>query len=109
MADLPPVPAGVGEVAAAWWADLHETFEIEPHQVPLATEACRLIDQLDQLDAAVRRDGAMLEKKVHPALVEARQGRIVLTRLLASLRLPDEDGSTQQHRGGARTPYAVGS
>ncbi len=50
------------------------------------------------------------EMAPHPAIVEARQQSIVLTRLLASMRLPvgDEDDLTRpQRRGGARGAYAA--
>jgi hypothetical protein len=67
-------------------------------------------DRLDDLDAVVRAEGVTVQTpqgvKAHPALVESRQQQITLTRLVASLRLPDEEDNTPQRRGGARGSYA---
>ena len=58
--------------------------------------------------------GPGLTQRVHPAIVEARQLRIALARLSASLRLPaGEEGDEPQHlrrpqrRGAARGVYGV--
>ncbi len=77
-------------------------------------EIVRTVDQLDELAAAVANDGAMVDGRVHPGLVESRNLRGVLARLLSSLRLPsgDEDDELQrrrpQRRGAARGVYAIG-
>ena len=69
---------------------------------------------MDVLAAAVAADGVMRGGKVHPGLVEARQLRIALARLLGALRLPagDEDdqaaGRRPQRRVGARGVYQIG-
>ena len=51
-------------------------------------------------------------RRAHPALVEARQQRIALARLLAALRLPageEEAGDRRpQRRMGVRGVYGVG-
>ncbi len=76
------------------------------------------MDLLEHLDAEVRRDGAMVDsaqgRRAHPALVEARQQRIALARLLAALRLPAGEESEvggdrrPQRRMGVRGVYGVG-
>ena len=46
--------------------------------------------------------------RVHPALVELRQQRIALARLLAALRVPTgEDTGRAQHRTGVRGVYGI--
>jgi len=64
------------------------------------------------LDAIVRREGVIVSspqgEKAHPALVEARQQRVVLARLLASLRIPIDEEGRAQRRGGARGVYGLG-
>jgi hypothetical protein len=51
------------------------------------------------------------DKVAHPALIEARQQALVLSRLIASLRLPsgdvDEDLKRPQRRGASRGSYGV--
>jgi len=93
-------------------------FDLEDAEVVLLGEAVRTVDTLDRLAAVVASAGDVIEGKegprVHPALVEARQLRIVLARLIAALRLPDDpaasDGRTPrnpQRRTGSRGVYAI--
>ena len=108
MPDSHTDPAGPGDLGpsgAALWRELAAVYTFDAHDVALVTEACRVKDRLDALDDAVRRDGVSLGARVNPALVESRQQQIVLTRLVASLRLPDDDGDRLQRRGGARGTY----
>ncbi|OZD37461.1 hypothetical protein CH252_32965 [Rhodococcus sp. 06-1477-1B] len=79
------------------------------HEVALLGEACRVQDRLSALDDIVRAEGVTVDTphgvRAHPALVEARQQGTVLARLIASLRIPDEQGDRPQTRGGARGTY----
>lgn len=106
----PAPPAGLGTSGEALWRALHDDFDLAQHEQRLLIEACRTADLLDALAAAVAADGVIdADGKVHPAAVEARQQRVVLTRMLASLRIPDGDGEDgdgrPQRRGGARGAY----
>jgi|SRR5690625_2652926 len=90
-------PEGLSRRGATFWESCHELFEFTDSEEVLLLEACRTLDNLDALDAAVARDGATVEGStgqvvVHPALTEARGQRVVLHRLIAALQLPDEDG-----------------
>jgi hypothetical protein len=71
----------------------------------LLVQACRNVDELDQLHRLVQHDGLMVDGKVHPALVECRQLRTLLSRLVGSLRLPDEKDQRAQRRTAARGSY----
>lgn len=108
---IPPVPKGSGPSGKSLWESVVGGFEVEAHELLLLKEAVRTTDQLDQLAEVVAADGAMLDGRIHPALVEARQLRLVLARLLAALRLPAGDEEDQaanrrpQRRGGARGVY----
>jgi len=92
-------------------------FELEEFELALLREAVRTVDQLDELAKIVRREGLVVTTKAgpraHPALVESRQLRIALSRLLAALQLPageEVDASAArpaQRRGGARGVYAL--
>ncbi|HLS02464.1 MAG TPA: hypothetical protein VK054_10880, partial [Beutenbergiaceae bacterium] len=75
----------------------HELFEFSHAEGALLLEACRTLDNLDALAAAIAKDGATVKGSqgqdvINPALTEARGQRIVLHRLIAALQLPDEDG-----------------
>jgi hypothetical protein len=110
MTHDPAPPAELGPAGLALWHELADSFDFEPHNLPILGEACRIRDRLDELDTVVRADGVTVQTpqgiKAHPALVESRQQQITMTRLVASLRLPDEDGTMPQRRGGARGSYA---
>ncbi len=116
--DIPKPPSGTRASGRRLWASIVTVFELEEHELALLREAVRTVDTLDRLDAVVRADGGMIDTptgvKVHPGLVEARQLRIALARLLAALRLPDgevgaESPGRRQRRAGARGVYQLKS
>jgi hypothetical protein len=95
-------------VLAVWDLDEHELLQL--------AQAAKLADRLAALDAIVDDQGVMVAgtadtaARVHPALIESRQSRIALARLLAALRLPTDSHGTgrAQRRTGVRGPYNVG-
>lgn len=105
MTKTPAPPKGIKASGRRLWDDVLGRFDLDEHEVAVLRETVRTVDQLDDLAGIVAADGVMLGDKVHPALVEQRQLRIVLSRLVASLRLPDEDDQRPQHRGSARGAY----
>ena len=73
--------------------------------------ACRAADRLDALEreAAVTPfvvDGAR-GPATHPVHVEVRQAAVLLARLLAALRLPDEATGRRPQRRQVRGTYAA--
>ena len=112
----PNPPTGAGKAGAALWRAVLGEYELEEHELLLLREAVRTVDTLDSLEALVQSEGAVVDSpqgsKAHPALVEARQQRIALARLLAALRLPaGEEGAEDrrpQRRMGVRGVYGVG-
>jgi hypothetical protein len=100
------------------WRAVLEDFDLEEHELTLLVEAVRTVDVLERLHAVVAAEGEMVTdekqgRRAHPALVEARQQRIVLARILAALRVPtgDDDDQEQrrrpQRRVGVRGVYAL--
>src|SRR3546814_20491970 len=80
----------------------------------LLLQACRTVDMLEELETCVSRDGVMRDGKAHPGVVEMRQQRLALARLLAALRLPaGAEGALgtparrPQRRGGGRGVYGI--
>src|SRR4051794_34471823 len=112
---LPRAPQGAGPAGRRLWRSITESYELERHELHLLTQACRTVDVLEALHAVAAAGGPMVDGRVHPALVEARQQRITFARLLSSLRVPlgaDEThpASTSptrrlQRRGAARGVY----
>ncbi|MEJ7831922.1 MAG: hypothetical protein WKF79_03340 [Nocardioides sp.] len=111
-------PKGTKTSGRRLWNDVLGKYDLEEHEEALLREAVRTVDLLDALAALVEAEGLMVEgshgTKVHPAIVEARQLRIALARVLAALRLPageEGDGDTRrpQRRLGARGVYGIGN
>jgi hypothetical protein len=95
-------------------------FELAEHEMALLRQAVRVADLCDQLQAIVDAEGPMLRvegvRRTHPAVVELRQQRIVLARLVVALRVPlgdqEQDGAsvgepTRLQRRGTRGFYSI--
>lgn len=99
------VPRELGPGGRRLWRDVAEPFELAGHEQRLLLEACRTVDDLDRLAAVIAEQGVLSAdgSRAHPALVEARNLRTVLGRLLGQLRIPDDvTGDRDQHRTGFR-------
>ncbi|TKA10947.1 hypothetical protein FCI23_14330 [Actinacidiphila oryziradicis] len=82
---------------------------MQDHEIVLLDEIARTMDDLDALAAHVASAGHTIAGRVNPALTEARQMRIALARLVAALRLPEDDSeNVPQRRVGVRGTYALG-
>ncbi len=103
---VPAPPKGTAAGGRRLWRELLERYEFDKHELAVLREAVRTVDQLDALDEVVRHDGVMMADRVHPAVTEGRQLRLVLARLVASLRLPDADDERPQRRGASRGIYS---
>ena len=73
-------------------------YELTDSELELLAEVCRSLDVIDGLNAAIARDGLTVEGasgqvRVHPAVAEVRSTGLAVARLLALLRLPDEQGA----------------
>lgn len=103
-------PAGLKAGGRKLWSTITEDYELGEHELVVLREACRTVDALARLETIVTTDGVTDTSpqglRAHPALVEARQQRLVLAKLVASLRIPTDDaqdvGRTPQQRVGIR-------
>lgn len=67
MSDLPPPPAGIRAGGRRLWVAVLTEYDLEEHELALLREACRTVDLLDRLDAAVRADGVIgPDGRTHP-------------------------------------------
>lgn len=100
----PRIPSGTKAGGERLWRSVVDDFDLDEHELALLREAVRTVDTLDALAGVVDRDGPMIDspqgRKVHPAIVESRQLKIALARLLAALRMPsgDENEGRPQRR-----------
>lgn len=112
MTTIPTPPAGLGEAGLDLWHAVVDRFEVEPHELRLLVETCRVADACAELQRAVDSAGLLDgEGRASAALVELRQERVLLSRLLVSLRVPlSDEGAVKrpQRRGGSRGAYLKG-
>lgn len=103
-------PNGLKASGRNLWADMVSRFDFEEHEYITLKEACRTADRLDELDREMEDEPLTVvnskgDETANPRIVEQRQQAMVFTRLIASMRLPDEEGNLPQHRGASRGSY----
>ncbi len=85
-------PRGLRTGGKRLWKAVTDEFDPDEHEAALLREACRTVDQLDLLQAILDGRTLVIDSnqgvRVHPALVESRQQRLVLAKLVTALRLP---------------------
>jgi hypothetical protein len=101
----PRPPSGLQAGGRRLWRAITRQHALEQHEADLLTQACRTVDLLERLEAAATAGPLTVDGRANPVIVEARQQRITLARLLAALRLPDADAGRPQRRTGARGVY----
>lgn len=106
-ADLTPKGRG-----RRFWREVTDAYTLSTDEIPVLTEICRTLDTLDALQAVALEDGPTSlgstgQVVVHPALVELRQQRSELRRLLAQLELPDPEQAGKPAMRSARSNRAA--
>ncbi|WP_342660744.1 hypothetical protein Rruber_01218 [Rhodococcus ruber] len=102
---IPKPPTGARAAGRRLWSAVLGDYELAEHEQQILREAVRTVDLIATLHAVATSDGPMQDspqgRRVHPAVVELRQQRVVLARLLAALNIPTEsDGpSVRAPRG----------
>ncbi|MFF3180261.1 terminase [Rhodococcus pyridinivorans] len=111
-----PAPDDLKETGRQLWTATQDDYDgLSTHELGLLRELCRTADTLDELQALLDRDGLLNRSsqgvRVHPALPELRQQRIVYARLLAALGLElgvtDEPAAPKTQRRAARGVYGI--
>ncbi len=107
----PKTPAGLRASGRALWAAVLRDYDLADHERSLLLQAARTADLLDDLEDEIRDVGAMVEspqgRKANPAAVEARQQRLALARLYASMRIPLDDSADRTQARPVRGVYGV--
>ena len=102
-------PAGLGARGRRLWKSVHSDFALSETERTLLIEACRCLDDIEALQAAVAgapmmTTGSRDQDIVHPLRGELRSQRLLLAKLLAQLDVPEEaeggkwDGLTASSR-----------
>jgi hypothetical protein len=95
-ASRPRTPASLAARGKRFWVATVEEYELNAAGLALLEECARLLDEIDGMRAAVKRDGATVtgsrkQPRPHPLLGEIRQARLTLARMLKVLDLPDDE------------------
>lgn len=109
MTDI-EAPAELDDAGRSLWDDVLGRFELDVHERLLLLQAGRTADTLQRLadatkDAPLTVTNSKGDEVANPLLTEARQQSIVLSRLLAALRLPDDETGGRPQRRGTRGAY----
>ena len=104
MSETPEAPADLQAAGTALWAAVAAAYELDPVELLQLAEACAAADVVAALSAAVSEHGVVdADGRPSLAVTELRQSRLLASKMLLGLRLPDEsDSSRPQHRVGAR-------
>lgn len=105
-------PAGLRARGRRYWDAVTSEFNLTATELELLAEACRTLDEIDQLAKVLKTDGvtvagSMGQVRTHPALIELRGLRMLLSRLTAQLSLPDEEGQAVPSAASLRAKKAA--
>lgn len=94
-------PAKLSVKSKRLWVEITEGFALRADELRILEDACREVDLVERLEAELRDGpltvrGSMGQEVASPLVSELRQHRTVVARLLAMLKLPDEDGRAQE-------------
>lgn len=110
---LPEPPKGLKRAGRgrALWRAVTQALDLDARDLGMLAEAARTLDLLDELDAMRQTQGTLTpDGRVAPHVVEARQQRLALSRILVALRLPEDLSSPAerpQKRVGPRGFYSI--
>ncbi len=109
-------PDDLGDAGRELWQsivdDLGADLELEPRELAILAAAGRQADVVARLEQIADADGETVPApggtvKLHPAVSEARQGRVALARLLGELKLPSGVDETPRTAASARAQHAA--
>jgi hypothetical protein len=103
-----PAPKGLKAPGRRLWRAVVGTYDLESHEELLLEQACHVADACADLQDAVDTGPLIADDRAAPALVELRQQRLLLGRLLAALRVPGEDVARPPQRRALRGVYTPG-
>ncbi len=96
MAERPcAAPGGLGVAGKRLWKEVSAGYTLREDELCVLEDACREVDLVARLQAEVDAGpllvpGSRGQDIPHPLLMEVRQHRLLLARLLRQLQLPDD-------------------
>lgn len=114
MVSVPAAPKGTGRAGRDLWRSVVANFVLDDHERTLLEQAVAVADTCAHLQSVVDADGPLVRgpdgiDRAHAALVELRQQRILLARLIVALRVPlgDEEQQGRAPRRPLRGVYGI--
>ena len=111
---VPAPPRGAQAAGKRLWKAVLADFELVEHELTLLRQAVHVADLCELLQRRVDDEGPLLGDRAHPALVELRQQRVLLARLIVALRVPlgeEEEAArsaaSRPQRRGLRGVYGI--
>ncbi|MEU9581066.1 hypothetical protein [Streptomyces chilikensis] len=103
-------PEGLGPQGTCLWEEISGAYELRVDELRVLGDACREVDLIERLEDALRDaplvvTGSMKQPVANPLVQELRQHRALVARLLAALKLPDEE-EQERHDAQARSSQA---
>lgn len=109
-------PEDLGIEGSRLWADVTGRFDLDENSLSLLRQACRTADLCERLSRVADSEDLIVSRgtgaqAVHPAVVELRQQRLVLARLIQALDIPEDDDEEEdgpalsgRHKNQTRRP-----
>jgi hypothetical protein len=107
--DNGPEPPDMTPTGREWWDAIAVRSAGPAHEVALLRRVVAIADRITRLEQTVEREGDLVAgrdgPKGNPALAEIRQSEALLAKIVAQLRIPDDQGVRPQTRGGHRSAH----
>jgi hypothetical protein len=92
------ITADLGTAGRRLWRTTTAAYDLAEHERAVLLAACRTVDTLERLEAAVAAVDLADWRRARGLLVEVRQQRITLARLIAALRVPDAEDDAEPEK-----------
>jgi|SRR5215211_695836 len=107
----PRAPDGLGRAGKRLWASIVGEYELDSRELLVLEQAARQADAVQALEAEVSESGIVGpgsrgQMRLSPTVVELRQARLALTKLLGELALPTPDEEMLPSRRGRKAAEA---
>ncbi|MFC7973898.1 hypothetical protein ACFUT3_01360 [Streptomyces cinereoruber] len=103
FAPPPDPPEGLGRQASQLWRDIVDEQDLRTDELRVLEDACREVDLIERMHLELQNaplvvKGSMGQDVANPLVQELRQHRGLVARLLASLKLRDDEDEERDAR-----------
>lgn len=105
-------PQKLSRAGRKFWTDITEKYELRTDELRILEDACREMDLIDRLEGELEGAKAIVhgsqgQPVINPLISEQRQHRATLAALLRQLKLPDENGLSEEENRSAQARAAA--